>query len=417
MGQRDWKKLIAPHFRSLRMNTVHEPAELQSLILNSAAPLLFRKIVTSNILKWTLEDWARVLGNEILEFRIGKYEYSHEPQWERKTATVTSSFKHFLECAELEPELQENRWLYFDYKYLKYWFTSIDELRNNISWVPLGFPDITADECTIWIGTKGAHTPCHIDTYGFNLIFQVYGKKLWIIAPPEENLKPTRVPYEESSVYSKLNFFSPNVEDFKGISNVRKIILNPGEVLYLPHKWWHYVENLETAISLNVWIPLPEDDEERLAESVVQLFVKQLTSLSQEVSDHILNPNMRQLILDSEVSNMLETVNNCKTICKDKLHNKKTKADHEECTEETDKFNEGEVLKKYPFVEKIPRMSPEAFNLFLKAQRERFKNEAADSGAPGDSCSYQNGVLQLFNVLTDDDVISLISEKLLRMSS
>lgn len=39
------------------------------------------------------------------------------------------------------------------------------------------------------------------------------------------------------------------------INNARRIILNPGEVLFLPNDWWHYVENLETAISINVWIP------------------------------------------------------------------------------------------------------------------------------------------------------------------
>lgn len=82
-----------------------------------------------------------------------------------------------------------------------------------------------------------------------------YNRKQWIIFPPETNLNPCRVPYEESSVYSKRNLFYPNIHEFRGVTNARTVTLNPGDVLFLPFGWWHYVENLETAISVNLWIP------------------------------------------------------------------------------------------------------------------------------------------------------------------
>jgi ribosomal protein L16 Arg81 hydroxylase len=34
------------------------------------------------------------------------------------------------------------------------------------------------------------------------------------------------------------------------------VTLNPGDVLFVPHYWWHYVENVGTAVSINSWIPL-----------------------------------------------------------------------------------------------------------------------------------------------------------------
>lgn len=108
----------------------------------------------------------------------------------------------------------------------------------------MGFPERGVEDSTLWIGSSGAHTPCHLDTYGCNIIAQVYGKyvfyyyiqqnesiqyivalknmvlqidkfiplfsirKRWLLFPPSEtnNLKPTRVPYEESSIYSNINF-------------------------------------------------------------------------------------------------------------------------------------------------------------------------------------------------------------------
>lgn len=45
-----------------------------------------------------------------------------------------------------------------------------------------------------------------------------------MLFPPNENLQPTRVPYEESSIYSRLNFFSPSVNNFKGLNKLYVII-------------------------------------------------------------------------------------------------------------------------------------------------------------------------------------------------
>lgn len=47
---------------------------------------------------------------------------------------------------------------------------------KDISWKDFGYPEKTAKDSTLWIGTKGAHTPCHIDTYGCNLVAQLYGR-------------------------------------------------------------------------------------------------------------------------------------------------------------------------------------------------------------------------------------------------
>lgn len=91
-------------------------------------------------------------------------------------------------------------------------FKDFPDLKNSLEWGQLGFPEITGDESTIWIGSEGSTTPCHQDTYGCNLVAQIYGKKKWFLFPPSETKKlyPTRIPFEESSIFSHVNVKNPD---------------------------------------------------------------------------------------------------------------------------------------------------------------------------------------------------------------
>lgn len=72
-------------------------------------------------------------------------------------------------------------------------------------------------------------------------------------------MKPTRVPYEESSVFSEWDVRSIP-ENSSGPSPFPSpdldITLQPGDVLFVPWQWWHDVECVsdEPALSANVWL-------------------------------------------------------------------------------------------------------------------------------------------------------------------
>ncbi|CAH1115802.1 unnamed protein product, partial [Psylliodes chrysocephalus] len=133
-----------------------KPNDLKHFIMYEKKPVILKNILKWNMLNWTLEDWKSVLQNENLQFRYGFNQPTEEPQWERKTNTRDGDFNYFL------TQTQNNEgWLYFDYKQLNTWFKNNEKLRREIDWSPLGFPNIKPEDCTIWIGSKGAHTPCH----------------------------------------------------------------------------------------------------------------------------------------------------------------------------------------------------------------------------------------------------------------
>ena len=187
-------------------------------------------------------------------------------------------------------------------------FQTQPELFSHLDWSPFGLT-LNGMQSTFWFGTRGARTACHYDTYGCNLVAQLYGCKRWVLAPPSHTpqMGATRVPYEESSVFSE-RFHGEDDDDgeeeiegegarkenrrdnmcgsaapfpsrqgghdpFDGcpldMSLVCHVDLHPGEVLFVPRHWWHYVRATEDAISANVWLPSAEDPDERVREGMV----------------------------------------------------------------------------------------------------------------------------------------------------
>lgn len=103
-------------------------------------------------------------------------------------------------------------------------------------------------------------------------------RKRWILFPPESTpcLYPTRTPYEESSVWSQVNILNPDLAAHPNFvkANIFSVILEAGDVLYVPKHWWHFVrseaDNLdEISISINLWCP-QNDERDQLKESLVR---------------------------------------------------------------------------------------------------------------------------------------------------
>lgn len=318
------------------------------------------------------------------------------------------TLKELLACSESNED--NKQWYYFDYKHMQEWFKDNQDIIESLNWEKFGFNKNGSDS-TLWIGTKGAHTNCHQDSYGCNLVAQIHGKKEWLLFPPSSGslLKPTRVPYEESTIYSSFNFFSPSEETDSLVQRMqpkpRLIVLEQGDVLLVPKGWWHYVESLDLSTSVNVWLPIAQDNEARVKEAITKLIVAKIgrkvcpTSKDARCSfSYCIN------LLDAALKEYKQQNG------KDTLNTKKIK---------THSWTASELSEEYPtYVKLIPELDDSELRNILRNKRHRFNVTITDliqedlpvESKKDNSLSHKELIESVVNALCHPDVVDKVTD-------
>jgi hypothetical protein len=105
-----------------------------------------------------------------------------------------------------------------------------------------------------WIGPAGTVTPLHCD-YDDNIFAQIWGSKRIFLSPPHhhEFLYP-----REANAILFGSPFDPEAPDFDRFPLARQaclieIVVEPGDLLYVPAGWYHQVRALTFSLSANRW--------------------------------------------------------------------------------------------------------------------------------------------------------------------
>ena len=112
----------------------------------------------------------------------------------------------------------------------------------------------------LWIGPAGSVTTLHFDST-HNLFVQISGAKKVILIPPGQSgflYYPCR-DFGLNLHFSPVDAERPDPERHPRFARAtpREIIVRPGEMLFIPATWWHYLRALEPSISLNFWWNTP----------------------------------------------------------------------------------------------------------------------------------------------------------------
>jgi hypothetical protein len=108
-------------------------------------------------------------------------------------------------------------------------------------------PRDTAGKVFFWFGPAGTVTPMHHDTMNI-LMAQVYGRKRVRLIPSHQ----WPLVYNSVGVFSDVDPERPDLAacpKFRD-ATVIDLVLNPGEVLFLPVGWWHHVRALDISITV-----------------------------------------------------------------------------------------------------------------------------------------------------------------------
>lgn len=102
-------------------------------------------------------------------------------------------------------------------------------------------------------GMKGVIAEAHFDS-SRNMVALLYGTRRWILAHPREchncYLLP---PNHPSGRHSEVDWSRPDLKQYPVFKQMmgHEVLLTPGDVLYVPAYWIHYIVNLDTNCQCN----------------------------------------------------------------------------------------------------------------------------------------------------------------------
>lgn len=228
------------------------PEEFHENFFLASKPCLFKGAAANweACGSWTPEYLAGLYGNKMVDITISdgsSFKYSTSKAGK---GIMRASFKEALDLVRSDFSKTGLRY-YLMQKSLAAEFPELLKDLRDPEW--LEDPSVIGAK-NIWIGNDGNVTNLHYDLSN-NFLVQVCGRKVFTLFSP---LDYHFLYVAEKTARSNLSVIDPDNPDFEKYplyakANPIKLLVEAGDILYMPSFWWHHVRSLDFTISVNYW--------------------------------------------------------------------------------------------------------------------------------------------------------------------
>lgn len=192
--------------------------------------------------KWDLEYFRKTAGEIIVPLYDGKpakgRQKSHGPAMKVK-------MKEYIDILQAGPT--DLRMFFFNL------LQNCPELVNDFHYPDLGvkfFKKLPV----LFVGGEEAKVVMHYDMdLANNFHFNFAGRKKVILYPPDQTKHLYKVPYSIVSM-EIIDMDNPNLEEYPALAMAKgyEVILEHGDALFIPSKWWHFIKYETPSLSLTL---------------------------------------------------------------------------------------------------------------------------------------------------------------------
>lgn len=209
-------------------------------------PVIIEGVVSDwpAVAKWSLDFFRQNFGSEPVRFQYGRSASDHRDCF--VDHTVEAPFKEFLDLIERPARDSSPPYL-----------IAHDRMLDKPGFKPL-LDDVVFDQryfdandthgrVFFWLGPADSTTPMHRDL-GNVYMAQVMGRKLIRMVPSTQ----LHLMYNEHGYHSEADFDRLSLDHFPLLkkASIMEFVLEPGDLLFIPVGWWHFVKSLETTVTV-----------------------------------------------------------------------------------------------------------------------------------------------------------------------
>lgn len=210
--------------------------------LEPLKPVVFTDLTAKwpAIQKWTIEYFKAKYGDLVVPVVSNNFS---RPGKGYLTADMHITFREYLEILESGPsDLRIFAWNIF-------W--KAPELREDFS-IPDIMDGFVNELPFFFFGCEGSRVTLHYDVDMSHVFLnQLHGRKRVVLFAPEESKYLYHLPF---TVSSHANILNPDFEKHPALNQVKglEVMLMPGETLFIPRGYWHYIEYTDGGYSISL---------------------------------------------------------------------------------------------------------------------------------------------------------------------